>query len=88
VGTDGLALVILSDAGADPLPTCHFVLADQVLAVDHHLGHVYGVALAPCGDPAGTADAWLTKVADQLAALKQTEPPPTPPCEYAVHLTP
>lgn len=69
------------DAGGDALPTCHFVLADQSLAFDHHLGLVYGVTLALRGDTTSAA-AWLEGVARQIDELKAMEAGGQEPCLY------
>jgi para-aminobenzoate synthetase len=51
-----------------PHPDAALILADRLLAFDHHHGHVYLLCLhAPGGEPA--AEAWLSATATRLHAL-------------------
>ena len=53
--------------GSD-LPDAGLILADRLLAFDHHSGELHLVCVAPAGDPAAATD-WLEATAGRLARM-------------------
>jgi para-aminobenzoate synthetase len=66
-------------------PDAILLFADRAVAIDHHTGRLYLLALVPVGDEAA-ADDWFAETAARITALTDAVPASTPPAVTATEV--